>query len=86
MKLWKYEFLLKNEFDVDCVMKWGYEFMFVSVLFAFWCMWTNNKVYETNLGQRGSKSGFLWKFWVSSQEEPKNLGSCTGVAHLVSCS
>jgi hypothetical protein len=62
---------VKNEFDIEFVMKWGYEFMFVSVLIAFWCMLTNNKVWEMILGQKGSKSGFLWKFGVSSQEEPK---------------
>jgi len=40
----KYEFLLKNEVDDDLVKKWGYEFLFVSVMIALWCMLTNNKV------------------------------------------
>jgi len=70
MKMWKYEFLVKNEFDEDFVLKWGYESMFISVLIVFWCILTNNKVWETNLGQRGSKSEFLGeignpKIWVA---------------------
>jgi len=75
MKLWKYEFLVKNEFDVEIVTKQCYEFVFVSVLIAFWCMLTNNEVCLTILGQWGSKSGLLGRFCVSSREEPKNLGS-----------
>jgi len=39
---------------------------------------TNNKVLKTNLGQRGSKLGLLWRIGVSSQEEPRNLGSLPG--------
>jgi len=62
MKLWKYEFLVKNEFDVDFVMKWCYEFMLVSFLIAFWCMLTNNKVCVTTVDHWGSKSGFLGRF------------------------
>ena len=34
MKMWKYEFFMKNEFDVEFVMKRCYELMFVSVLIA----------------------------------------------------
>jgi hypothetical protein len=44
MKYGKYEFLVKNEFDVEFVKKQCYEFVFVSVLIAFLCMLTNNKV------------------------------------------
>ena len=35
MKMRKYEFLVKNEFDDDFDMKWGYDSMFVSILIAF---------------------------------------------------
>ena len=56
-------------------MKWGYESMFVSVLIAFWCMLTNNKVWGTNLGQRGSKSEFWVKNWMDSREETQNMGA-----------
>jgi len=48
--------------------------VFVSVLIAFLCMLTNNKVWVTILGQCGSKSGFLCKFYIGSQEETKNMG------------
>ena len=74
MKMWKYEFLVENEFDDEFVMKWGYEFKFVFVLIAFWCMLTNKKVLETNLGKRGSKSGFLVKIRMGSQEETHKSG------------
>ena len=84
IKLEKYEFLVKNEFDVDLGMKWCYEFIFVSVLLSFWCMLTNNKVWETILAQRGSKSGFLGGNGVSSQEEPIIMGSQIWWARLAS--
>ena len=60
MKMRKYEFffVVKNGLDDDFDMNWGYNSIFVSVLIAFWCMLTNNKVWGTNLDQRGSKLGF----------------------------
>jgi hypothetical protein len=85
MKMWKYEFLVKNEFDDDFMMKWGYEFMFVGVLIAFWCILTNNNVWGMNLGQRGSKLGFLWKIGIGSREETQNLGvpnCCSSLGEL----
>jgi len=84
MKLWKCEFLVKNVFHVEFVVKWCCEFMFANVLIDFWCMLTNNKVWITFLGQRGSKSGFLWKFGMSTREEPKILGSRLWWARLAS--
>jgi len=71
VKLWKYEFLVNNEFDDEFVMKWGDKFMFVCVLFAFWCMLTNNKVLETIWGQRGSKSSFMVKIGMGFLGNPK---------------
>jgi len=65
----KYEFLVKNEFDFEFMMKWGYELVFKSVLIVLWCMSTVNKVCVTFLGQLESKLGFLWDFWVCSREE-----------------
>jgi len=45
--------------------------MFVCVLFAFWCMLTNNKVLETIWGQRGSKSSFMVKIGMGFLGNPK---------------
>jgi len=74
-KMRKFWVLVKNEHNVDFHENWCYDSMFVVVLIAFWCILTNKQVWGTNLDQRGSKSGFLDENWVSSREEPKNLGS-----------
>jgi len=68
------EFLVKNKFDDEFDVKWGYDSMFVSILIAFWSMLTNNKVWGTNLGQRGSMSGFWGENWMGSREETQKLG------------
>jgi len=51
-------------------------------LIVFLCMLINNKVWKTNLGQSGSKSGFLGKSWMGSERKPKNLDCLTGAARL----
>jgi len=76
-ELGKYEFLVKNEFDIEFVMKQCYEFVFVSVLIAFWCMLTNNEVWVTILGQRKSKSGFWGNFTWVPDRNPKSRLPCS---------
>jgi len=49
--------------------------MFGVVLIVFGCMLTNNQVWRTNLGQRGSKLGFFRKNLMGSREETQKLGS-----------
>jgi len=54
--------------------------MFVVFLIAFKCMLTNKLVLGTNLGQRGSKPGFLKGKVMGSQEGNPRIGLLLRVA------
>jgi len=53
----------KKEHNDDFDENWCYDSMFVVVFIAFWCILTGKQVWGTNLGQRGTKTGFWGEKW-----------------------
>ena len=64
----------ENELSDDFDVNWCFDFMFVMFLIAFTSLLTGKQVLGTNLGSRGSKTGFWCENWRVYREENPRTG------------